>query len=136
VADADRTGEQNREVGQALAQLIAGATGDTMYERIAEAVDVRGWVDIHYEIDRGTGKSERWGSRTALSGGERRLVVLAPMLAAVAAGYDALGPTSLRLAALDEVPAEVDERGREGLWQPGPSHGWRGSGPRHGSART
>jgi hypothetical protein len=37
------------------------------------------------------------------------------MLAAVAAYYDSLGPTGLRLAALDEVPVEVDEQGREGL---------------------
>ena len=43
------------------------------------------------------------------------MVVLAPMLAAIAAAYDRLGPQVLRLVTLDEVPAEVDERGREGL---------------------
>lgn len=37
------------------------------------------------------------------------------MLAAVAAAYDRISTRGLRLAALDEVPAEVDERGREGL---------------------
>jgi hypothetical protein len=37
------------------------------------------------------------------------------MLAAIAAAYDRLGPRALRLLTLDEVPAEVDERGREGL---------------------
>jgi hypothetical protein len=37
------------------------------------------------------------------------------MLAAIAAAYDRLGPKVLRLVTLDEVPAEVDERGREGL---------------------
>ncbi len=115
VADADRTREQKADIGEALTQLIGAADGDSMVERIGAAVDVRSWVTIHYEVDRGTGKIERWGSRTALSGGERRLVVLAPMLAAVAAGYDSLGAQGLRIAALDEVPAEVDERGREGL---------------------
>jgi tetratricopeptide (TPR) repeat protein len=115
VSDADRTREQKADIGEALTQLIGAADGDSMVERIGAAVDVRSWVTIHYEVDRGTGKIERWGSRTALSGGERRLVVLAPMLAAVAAGYDSLGAQGLRIAALDEVPAEVDERGREGL---------------------
>jgi hypothetical protein len=37
------------------------------------------------------------------------------MLAAVAAAYDQFGPKAPRLVALDEVPAEVDDRGREGL---------------------
>lgn len=37
------------------------------------------------------------------------------MLAAIAAGYDRFGSKALRLVTLDEVPAEVDERGREGL---------------------
>jgi hypothetical protein len=37
------------------------------------------------------------------------------MLAAIAASYDRFGEDVLRLAALDEVPAEVDEQGREGL---------------------
>ena len=115
VANADRTTGQKQDLGSALTQLIDAADGETMTERIADAVDVRSWVTIHYEIDRGAGKTERWGSKTALSGGERRLVVLAPMLAAVAAGYDNIGEQGLRLAALDEVPAEVDERGREGL---------------------
>ena len=115
MSEADRTDAQTRILGEALRALIDAADGVTMTEKVAAAVDVRQWVNIVYYVDRGNGKEERWGSRTGLSGGERRLVVLAPMLAAVAAGYDALGPTGLRLAALDEVPAEVDERGREGL---------------------
>lgn len=115
VSDATRTREQRDQVGAALTQLIAAATGESLAERVAEAVDVRSWVRVRYEIDRGDGRLERWGVKTGLSGGERRLVVLAPMLAAIAAGYDSLGTTGLRLAALDEVPAEVDERGREGL---------------------
>lgn len=115
LSEADRTEEQSRVLGQALRDLIAAADGDTMTEKVAAAIDVRRWVNVMYLIDRGNGREERWGPRTGLSGGERRLVVLAPMLAAAAAGYDALGPTGLRLIALDEVPAEVDERGREGL---------------------
>nr|WP_244529912.1 SbcC/MukB-like Walker B domain-containing protein [Streptomyces wuyuanensis] len=90
-----------------------------MTERLAAAVDIRDWVDVHYLVERpgpdGTPITRRWGSRTGLSGGERRLVVLAPMLAAIAANYDRLTDTGLRLVPLDEVPAEVDERGREGL---------------------
>jgi hypothetical protein len=86
-----------------------------MHERVASAVDIRQWVDVHYDVIRGAGKTQRWNSRTGLSSGERRLVVLAPMLAAVAALYDRMAPTALRLVTLDEVPAEVDERGREGL---------------------
>lgn len=86
-----------------------------MTDKLAAAGDVRGWVDVYYEVTRPGGNAQRWSSKTGLSGGERRLVVLAPMLAAVAAAYDSLDPAGLRLAALDEVPAEVDERGREGL---------------------
>lgn len=115
VGDADRTREQKAEVGQALRQLIAAADGPTMTDKLTAAVDVREWVDVHYEVTRPDGKVQRWSSKTGLSGGERRLVVLAPMIAAVAAAYDSLSTSGLRLAALDEVPAEVDERGREGL---------------------
>ncbi|WP_088290509.1 SbcC/MukB-like Walker B domain-containing protein [Kineosporia sp. A_224] len=115
VADADRSREQKAQIGQAIQQLIAAADGPSMTERLAAAVDVREWVDVHYEVIRPGGTAQRWSARTGLSGGERRLVVLAPMLAAVAAAYDSLAGTGLRLTALDEVPAEVDERGREGL---------------------
>jgi len=115
VFEADRTAEQNAAVGVALQALINAADGATMPEKVAAAVNMRDWVDIVYEIHRPDGTITNWTTRTGLSGGERRLVVLAPMLAAIAAGYDRLGDTALRLAALDEVPAEVDERGREGL---------------------
>ncbi|MBB5891415.1 SbcC/MukB-like Walker B domain-containing protein [Kutzneria kofuensis] len=115
VADADRTREQKAMVGQALQQLIAAADGDTMVDKLAAAVDVRSWVDVYYEVTRPGSNAQRWSPKTGLSGGERRLVVLAPMIAAVAAAYDSLVPSGLRLIALDEVPAEVDERGREGL---------------------
>lgn len=114
-ANADRTSENKIEVGRALQALLAAAEGDTMLERLTKAVDIRDWVDVHYLVTRPGKTAGRWNQRTGLSGGERRLVVLAPMLAAIAANYDRLGPTGLRLAALDEVPAEVDERGREGL---------------------
>lgn len=115
VSAAERTTEQQKRLGEALHGLIAAAEGETMQQRVASAVDVRDWVEVHYEITRPGGKTQRWSSRTGLSGGERRLVVLAPMLAAIAAGYDQFGPKALRLVALDEVPAEVDDRGREGL---------------------
>jgi recombinational DNA repair ATPase RecF len=115
VSDAERTPDQERQLGEALQALLAAALGETMQQRVAAAVDVREWVDLEYEITRPGGKVQRWNSKTGLSGGERRLVVLAPMLAAIAAAYDRFGEKALRLVALDEVPAEVDERGREGL---------------------
>ena len=115
VFEGDRTAEQAAAVGKALQALINAADGATMAEKVAAAVNVRDWVDIAYEIHRPDGTTVNWTPRTGLSGGERRLVVLAPMLAAIAASYDRLGDSVLRLAALDEVPAEVDEQGREGL---------------------
>ncbi|MGW8558098.1 SbcC/MukB-like Walker B domain-containing protein [Streptomyces tubercidicus] len=119
VGDAVRTEAQKTQVGEALQALLAAADGSTMAERLTAAVDIRDWVDVHYLVERpgpdGGPITRRWGSRTGLSGGERRLVVLAPMLAAIAAAYDRLTTTGLRLVPLDEVPAEVDERGREGL---------------------
>lgn len=119
VGNAVRTDDEKQQVGTAITALLAAADGDTMTDRLASAVDIRSWVDLKYVVERpaedGTRTSKVWGSRTGLSGGERRLVVLAPMLAAIAAGYDRLGTAGLRLVPLDEVPAEVDERGREGL---------------------
>lgn len=115
VSDADRTDGQRAAVGRALQSLINAAQGESMLDRLTEAVDIRNWVDVHYQVTRPGGKPTRWGPRTGLSGGERRLVVLAPMLAAVAAAYDRFGAEGLRLVPLDEVPAEVDERGRQGL---------------------
>ena len=119
VSDADRSPEHKAQVGAAIQGLLAAADGETMFDKLSDAVDIRDWVDVHYLVtrpDREGGRTKhRWGSRTGLSGGERRLVVLAPMLAAAAAAYDQLGRTGLRLVPLDEVPAEVDERGREGL---------------------
>jgi len=111
---ASRSREDQATIGRALQQLIEASDADSMHDRVAAAVNIRDWVDVRYEIIR-DGTAERWSPRTPLSGGERRLVVLAPVLAAVAAFYDGLSPTGLRLAAIDEVPAEVDERGREGL---------------------
>jgi SbcC/RAD50-like, Walker B motif len=115
IFEGDRTPEQDAAVSQALQALINAADGDTMPDKVAAAVNIREWVDVTYEIHRPDGTTVSWTPRTGLSGGERRLVVLAPMLAAIAAGYDRLGESVLRLAALDEVPAEVDEQGREGL---------------------
>ncbi len=115
VSGAERTLEQQRRLRDALLALLAASERETMQERVASAVDIRDWVEVHYEVNRPGGKTQRWSSRTGLSGGERRLVVLAPMLAAVAAAYDRFGAKAPRLVALDEVPAEVDDRGREGL---------------------
>lgn len=114
-ADGQRLPEARDQVGEALQSLIAGAEGDDMHSRVENAVNIADWVDVSYEVTREGKPPSVWGSRTGLSGGERRLVVLAPMLAAVAAAYDRISTRGLRLAALDEVPAEVDERGREGL---------------------
>ncbi|WP_231391934.1 SbcC/MukB-like Walker B domain-containing protein [Arthrobacter sp. 35W] len=117
LSDAARTEEQRHQVGKAIERRLAGANGDTMAERLADAVDITSWVDVDYMVTRADDpeKERKWGRTTGLSGGERRLVVLAPMLAAIAAGYDRLGTEALRLLPLDEVPAEVDEQGREGL---------------------
>ncbi|MCP2342995.1 SbcC/MukB-like Walker B domain-containing protein [Actinomadura rupiterrae] len=112
---ADRTDEQRVELGRALRSLIDAADGDTMEDKVTNAIDVRDWVNVNYVVTRAGQQPKTWTSRTGLSGGERRLVVLAPMLAAVAATYDGFGSDGLRLATLDEVPAEVDEAGREGL---------------------
>lgn len=115
VSDAERTPEQQRQLGHWLHTLIGAADAETMADRVAAAVDIRAWVDVVYEVTRPDGKTQRLGPRTGLSTGERRLVFLAPMIAAVAAAYDRLGPKVPRLLTLDEVPVEVDERGREGL---------------------
>ena len=98
-----------------LHQLINAADGDDMTARVGAAVDVREWVDVVYQVTRPGEPPRNWNSRTGLSTGERRLVVLAPMLAAVAAAFDKFPVQAGRLAALDEVPSEVDEAGREGL---------------------
>ena len=84
-------------------------------DRQGQRVDDAEHRDDDREAEQRVDDEEQLVDRLALLRGERRLVVLAPMLAAIAANYDRLGPTGLRLAALDEVPAEVDERGREGL---------------------
>jgi hypothetical protein len=114
-SSAERTPEEQQQLGQALRALIESAVAESMQDRVAYAVDIREWVDVHYEVTRPGGTKQRWTRRTGLSSGERRLVMLAPMLAAIAATYDRFGPKVLRLVTLDEVPAEVDERGREGL---------------------
>lgn len=114
-SSAERSTPQQRSLGEALKSLIEAAPGETMQERVAAAIDIRDWLEVYYDVTRPGGKTQRWSTRTGLSGGERRLVVLAPMLAAIAANYDRFGPRALRLVTLDEIPAEVDERGREGL---------------------
>jgi hypothetical protein len=88
IADADRLPAQQAQVGEALQSLIGAAGGEDMVERVAAAVDVRDWVTVRYEVECPGQPPQAWGSRTGLSGGERRLVVLAPMLAAVAAAYN------------------------------------------------
>jgi hypothetical protein len=50
-----------------------------------------------------------------VSKGESRLIVLAPMLAARAAEYRDLPPHAAGLCALDEVPGDVDDQGRDGI---------------------
>ncbi|MFC9221978.1 SbcC/MukB-like Walker B domain-containing protein [Streptomyces hygroscopicus] len=71
---------------------------------------------MQHVIVREDGTQEQWGKpQTTVSGGESRLIVLAPMLAALAAEYRHLPAHALRLCALDEVPGEVDEAGRDGI---------------------
>jgi hypothetical protein len=112
---ATRTHDEDNELADALKGLLAAAGGETVSDRVREAVDIRDWVRVDYLVHRPGQEPKRWTPRTGLSGGERRLVILAPMLASIAALYDSLPANALRLAALDEVPAEVDEQGREGL---------------------
>ena len=112
---ANRDEDQSVALGAAIQSLINAADADTMTERLTQAVNVRDWVDVTYVVTRPGEEPRAWTSRTGLSTGERRLVVLAPMLAAIAAGYDRFPADGLRLATLDEVPVEVDEVGREGL---------------------
>ena len=102
-------------MGRALQSLIAGAGGDEIVARVTDAVDIKAWVHVDYLVTRPGEEPRRWSPRTGLSNGERHLVVLSPMLAAVAAAYDRLGESALRLAALDEVPIAVDGTGLEGL---------------------
>jgi len=112
---ATRSVDEDRELADALKSLLDYADGETFTDRVRQAVEVRDWIHVDYLVHRPDQEPRRWTRNTGLSGGERRLVILAPMLASIAALYDTLPPTALRLAALDEVPAEVDERGREGL---------------------
>jgi hypothetical protein len=113
--DAVRDPAAKAAAGKALHQLINAADDDDMTARVRSAVNIRDWVDVTYQVTRPGEAPRNWGPRTGLSGGERRLVVLAPMLAAVAAAFDKFPAHAARLAALDEVPSEVDEEGREGL---------------------
>ncbi|MCU1492319.1 MAG: hypothetical protein JWO62_83 [Acidimicrobiaceae bacterium] len=107
--------ESKRAAGDCIARLIDASSAEDMKDRVRDAVDIRNWVYVEYYVTRPGQEPKKWGKRTGLSGGERRLVVLAPMLAAIAAAYDKFGTSAPRLAALDEVPAEVDLAGREGL---------------------
>ncbi|MCX4581187.1 hypothetical protein OHB41_50470 [Streptomyces sp. NBC_01571] len=122
--DAERTPEEQRRIGQELlAVMRLGETGaDTteprsQADRLAEAIDIRNWIKVQYKITRsGTTKQETWGARgVTVSKGESRLIVLAPMLAALAAEYRDLPPHAARLCALDEVPGDVDDQGRDGI---------------------
>ena len=113
---ASRTTEEAEQLAEAIRVLLDTTEGD-MAERVTSAVDLGQWLYIEYHVRRGSDEQMKpWRSRgTGLSTGEARLATLAPMLAAVGATYDDLPATALRLVALDEVPGEVDEQGREGL---------------------
>ncbi|MFF9512402.1 SbcC/MukB-like Walker B domain-containing protein [Streptomyces sp. NPDC014724] len=83
---------------------------------LAETTDIRTWITIRYMITQADGSQERWDARdVTVSQGESRLIVLAPMLAALAAGYRDLPTHTARLCALDEVPAEVDHQGWDAI---------------------
>lgn len=122
VSAAERSPEQERSVGQALLAVMrmsdAGTDGNARPHdlRLAAAIDIRDWVTITYLITRPDGSRERWGATgVTISQGESRLIVLAPMLAALAAEYRDLPAHAARLCALDEVPGDVDEKGRDGI---------------------
>ncbi|MFJ6810955.1 SbcC/MukB-like Walker B domain-containing protein [Streptomyces anulatus] len=120
IGDAQRTPEQQHSVGQELLAVMRhGEEGGSTDRatRLAEAIDIRNWVTVEYVIVRGEGGTkEIWGKeKVTVSGGESRLIVLAPMLAALAAEYRDLPAHALRLCALDEVPGEIDEAGRDGI---------------------
>ncbi|NEA20649.1 SbcC/MukB-like Walker B domain-containing protein, partial [Streptomyces halstedii] len=120
IGDAQRTPEQQHSVGQELLAVMRhGEEGGhtDRATRLAEAIDIRNWVTVEYVIVRGEGGTkEIWGKeKVTVSGGESRLIVLAPMLAALAAEYRDLPDHALRLCALDEVPGEIDEAGRDGI---------------------
>lgn len=121
IGDAQRTPEQQHSVGQELLAVMRhGEEGGSTDRatRLAEAIDIRNWVTVEYVVVRGEGGTkETWGGRqkTTVSNGESRLIVLAPMLAALAAEYRDLPAHALRLCALDEVPGEIDEAGRDGI---------------------
>ncbi|MER5618690.1 SbcC/MukB-like Walker B domain-containing protein [Streptomyces sp. NPDC002215] len=119
IGDADRTPEQQHSVGQELLAVMRhGEDGGSTDRatRLAEAIDIRNWVTVEHIVVRPGGAQETWGKqKTTVSGGESRLIVLAPMLAALAAEYRDLPVHALRLCALDEVPGEVDEAGRDGI---------------------
>jgi hypothetical protein len=120
----ERSPEEQRRIGEELLavmrlgeQFSADAAGPGRADRLAEAVDIRNWVSITYMITRpAAARQERWGARgVTVSKGESRLIVLAPMLAALAAEYRDLPPHAARLCALDEVPGDVDDHGRDGI---------------------
>ncbi|MBT2526981.1 hypothetical protein J7E91_16495 [Streptomyces sp. ISL-99] len=127
VGNADRTPEQHLRIGQELLAVMRlgeqdtigdpGSPGSRRADRLAEAIDITTWVTVKYMITRPhTTKRERWGARdVTVSKGESRLIVLAPMLAALAAEYRDVPPHAARLCALDEVPGDVDDHGRDGI---------------------
>ncbi|MFJ3214183.1 ATP-binding protein [Streptomyces flaveolus] len=125
VGDTERTPEEQRRIGQELMAVMRlgeqtrapDAVGPSRADRLAEAIDIRHWITVKYMITRpGTARQERWGARgVTVSKGESRLIVLAPMLAALAAEYRDLPPHAARLCALDEVPGDVDDHGRDGI---------------------
>jgi hypothetical protein len=122
--DAERSPEEQRRIGQELLAVMrlgeeprAGDPGSSRADRLAEAIDIRNWITVQYMITRpGTVRQQRWGATgVTVSKGESRLIVLAPMLAALAAEYRDLPPHAARLCALDEVPGDVDDHGRDGI---------------------
>lgn len=123
VGEADRTPEQQRRIGQELLAVMRlgeqdhAGPGSQRADRLSEAIDIRTWVTVKYMITRpGATRRERWGARgVTVSKGESRLIVLAPLLAALAAEYRDLPPHAARLCALDEVPGDVDDQGRDGI---------------------
>ena len=134
-----RTADERTQLEDALNTLLRASDRgeEDIDEFVQDQLDIRNLVRVRFMIVRTEdGKPEAWTPRTGLSNGESVLVVIAPLLAGLAAKFNQMGPGVLRIAALDEVPAAVDARGRDGLARyiaaldldlVATSHGWDGA---------
>lgn len=83
---------------------------DVFREKLTEVLDYRNWYDFRLFVSGGVGGRQEITDtyHNARSGSERSLVLLMPLLAALAVRYEAASPDAPRLAALDEAFAGID----------------------------